>query len=111
MPKAFKLSLALSSAILLLACGGEGSGGISASNGEQVLLRAGETGVVTGTLESVKYRLTNMSWSITPLVSESTVMVVQLETCQTAFTDDTPVANSATAVIHVDPTFPFDACF
>lgn len=263
-----QLSVAVSSATLLLACGGEGTGGISANSGAEVLLKAGEVGVVLGSLESVKYRLINMSWSIaplaatnpdltplnqdcavaikndsvtptlatasspagsggsdwqcklvvgskvnvstdavyeltlsglnevgrwvtyqrtlrvqpnptlsvaetslavpnnfaiepvssvcqpgssialnavssdtiaqsvfyrwrivqgptvflasantaqlgfiTPLVNESTVMVLQLDTSQTPFTDDTPVANSATAVIHVDPTFPFEACF
>lgn len=267
MRTALKLSVAASSASLLVACGGEGSGGISANSGAEVVLKAGEAGVITGTLESVKYRLVNMSWSavplaatnpdltlfnqdcavaiknnsvtptlatatspagsggsdwqcklvvgskvnvstdavydltlsglneagrqvtykrtlrvqpnptllgvepslavpnsfviqpvssvcqpgasialnavradandqavfyrwrivqgptvflagantaqlgfITPLVSESTVMVAQLETSQTAFTNDTPVANSATAVIHVDPTFPSEYC-
>lgn len=260
-------SVAVSAALMLPGCGGEGDGSISANSGAEVLLKAGEAAVVTGTLESVKYRLTAMSWSvqpravsnpelslfnqdcavavkndaltptlgtatspagsggsewscklvvgskvnvnadavydltlsgrneagrqvtytrtlrvqpnpslagieqalavpnqfviqpvssvcqpgssialnavstrttepgifyrwrivqgptvflagantptlgfITPLVSESTVMVVQLETSQTAFTEDTPVADSATAVIHVDPTFPLQAC-
>jgi hypothetical protein len=56
----------VSAAILLLGCGGEGDGGISANSGAEVLLKAGEAGVVSGTLESVKYRLINMSWSVSP---------------------------------------------
>lgn len=51
---------------MLTACGGTGGGGISANADGEVLLTAGQATIVGGTLESVKYRLTDMRWSLMP---------------------------------------------
>lgn len=96
---ASQLSVAVSSATLLLACGGEGNGGISANSGAEVLLKAGEAGVVSGSLESVKYRLTNMSWSVMPLAATNPVLSVFNQDCAVALKNDsvTPTLASATS--------------
>lgn len=93
---ASKLSLALSLATLLLACGGEGKGSISANNGDEVLLSAGEAGVVSGSLESVKYRLTNMSWSVMPLAATNPVLTVFNQDCAVALKNDSVTPTLAT---------------
>lgn len=94
-----KLSAAVTSAALLLACGGEGGGSISANSGAEVLLTAGEAGVVSGTLESVKYRLTNMSWSVMPLAATNPVLSVFNQNCAVAVKNDsvTPTLGTATS--------------
>lgn len=82
------LSLAVSSASLLLACGGEGDGSIAANSGAEVLLTAGEAGVVSGTLESVKYRLTNMSWSYMRLAGSNPDLSLVNQDCTVAVKND-----------------------
>jgi hypothetical protein len=93
------VSVAVSAAILLYGCGGEGEGGISANSGAEVLLKAGEAGVVSGTLESVKYRLTNMSWSVMPLSATNPVLSVFNQDCAAALKNDsiTPTLGTATS--------------
>ncbi|WP_353237747.1 hypothetical protein [Limnohabitans sp.] len=95
------VSVAVSAAIMLLGCGGEGGGGISANSGSQVLLKAGESTVVAGTLESVKYRLTSMSWSVLPLAANNPVLSLSNENCAIAEKSDmltpTPGTNSSPA--------------
>jgi hypothetical protein len=83
----------------LYGCGGEGEGGISANSGAEVLLKAGEAGVVSGTLESVKYRLTNMSWSVMPLSATNPVLSVFNQDCAVALKNDTitPTLGTATS--------------
>lgn len=94
---ASKLSVAVSAATLLLACGGEGDGSISANSGAEVLLKAGEAAVVTGSLESVKYRLTNMSWSVMPLAVTNPVLSVFNQDCAVAVKNDSITPTPATA--------------
>ncbi len=91
--------VAVSAAIVLLGCGGEGDGGISANSGAEVLLKAGEAAVVSGTLESVKYRLTNMSWSVMPLSAANPVLTVFNQDCAVALKNDsiTPTLGTATS--------------
>jgi len=89
--------VAVSAAILLLGCGGEGDGAISANSGAEVLLKAGEAGVVSGTLESVKYRLTNMSWSVMPLSAANPVLTVFNQDCAVALKNDSITPTLATA--------------
>lgn len=96
---ASKLSVALSLATLLLACGGEGKGSISANSGDEVLLKAGEAGVVSGSLESVKYRLTNMSWSVMPLSATNPVLTVFNQDCAVALKNDSIAPTLATATL------------
>jgi hypothetical protein len=91
------VSVAVSAAILLYGCGGEGEGGISANSGAEVLLKAGEAGVVSGTLESVKYRLTNMSWSVMPLSATNPVLSVFNQDCAVAIKNDSITPTLATA--------------
>lgn len=91
------LSLAVSSATLLLACGGEGDGSISANSSDEVVLKAGEATVVTGSLESVKYRLTNMAWSIMPLAVTNPVLTVLNQDCAVATKNDFTTPTLATA--------------
>lgn len=91
------VSVAVSAAILLLGCGGEGDGGISANSGAEVLLKAGEAGVVSGTLESVKYRLTNMSWSVMPLSANNPALTLFNEDCAVAIKNDSITPTLATA--------------
>ena len=93
------VSVAVSAAILLYGCGGEGDGGISANSGAEVLLKAGEATVVSGTLESVKYRLTNMSWSIMPLSATKPALTLFNQDCAVALKNDsiTPTLGTATS--------------
>ena len=93
------LFIAVSAAILLYGCGGEGEGGISANSGAEVLLKAGEMGVVSGTLESVKYRLTNMSWSVMPLSATNPELTLFNQDCAVALKIDsiTPSLGTATS--------------
>jgi hypothetical protein len=91
------LSVTLTSAAVLLACGGEGGGSISANNGAEVLLTAGEATVVSGTLESVKYRLTSMSWSVMPLAATNPVLSVFNQDCAVAVKNDSTTPTPATA--------------
>lgn len=91
------LSLAASSAALLLACGGEGDGSIAANSGDEVVLKAGEATVVAGSLESVKYRLTNMAWSIMPLSATNPVLTVLNQDCAVATKNDSLTPTLATA--------------
>ena len=90
------VSVAVSAAIMLLGCGGEGGGSISANSGSQVLLKAGESMVVAGTLESVKYRLTSMSWTVLPLATNNPVLTLANENCAVAEKKDmlTPTAGT-----------------
>lgn len=90
---------ALSAATLLVACGGEGDGTISANNGSQVLLKAGESTLVAGTLESVKYRLTSMSWSVVPLAASNPVLSLSNQNCVVAEKSDmlTPTPGTSTS--------------
>lgn len=91
------LSLAVSSASLLLACGGEGDGSIAANSGNEVVLKVGEATVVAGSLESVKYRLTNMAWSIMPLAVTNPVLSVFNQDCAVAVKNDSITPTPATA--------------
>ena len=61
-----RVATALFLSASLVACGGTGGGGISANADGEVLLTAGQATIVGGTLESVKYRLTDMRWSVMP---------------------------------------------
>lgn len=94
-----QLAAALSVSVLLAGCGGEGDGSISANSGSQVLIKAGESTVVAGTLESVKYRLTSMSWSVVPLASNNPVLSLANQDCAVAEKSDmlTPVAGTSTS--------------
>ena len=93
------VSVAVSAAVMLLGCGGQGNGGISANSGDEVLLKAGEAGVVSGSLESVKYRLTNMSWSVMPLSATNPVLTVFNQDCAVALKNDSiaPTLGTATS--------------
>lgn len=90
---------ALSAAALLVACGGEGDGSISANNGSQVLLKSGESTLVAGTLESVKYRLTSMSWSVVPLAASNPLLSLSNQDCAVAEKSDmlTPTPGTSTS--------------
>jgi len=55
---------------LLVACGGTGGGGISANPQGEVLLTSGLATVVSGSLETVKYRLTDMRWTVLPMAGQ-----------------------------------------
>jgi hypothetical protein len=93
------VSVAVSAAIVLLGCGGEGGGGLSANSGALVLLKAGESTVVAGTLESVKYRLTAMSWSVLPLAANNPVLTLANANCAVAEKSDmlTPTAGTSSS--------------
>lgn len=73
---------------MLVACGGEGGGSISANSGSEVVLTAREATAVQGTLESVKYRLETMSWSITPLSPDNQVLLLVNADCASAVKND-----------------------
>jgi hypothetical protein len=90
------VSVAVTAAIMLQGCGGEGGGGISANSGSQVQLNAGESTVVAGTLESVKYRLTSMTWSVLPLAANNPVLTLANQNCAVAEKSDmlTPTAGT-----------------
>ncbi|PUE49124.1 hypothetical protein B9Z47_06375 [Limnohabitans sp. 2KL-1] len=75
-------------AAMLAACGGEGDGLISANRGAEVLLKGREATVVQGTLESVKYRLTSMSWSVRPLAATNPVLSLTNQDCAIAVKND-----------------------
>jgi hypothetical protein len=92
------LSVAVTAAILLYGCGGEGDGGISANSGAEVLLKAGAAGVVSGTLESVKYRLTNMSWSVTSLSANNPALTLFNEDCAVAIKNDSITPTLGTSI-------------
>ena len=84
-------------AALLWACGGEGDGGISANSGQEVVLMAGEATGVAGSLETVKYRLTDMSWSVMPLAATNPVLTVFNQDCAVAVKTDALTPTLATA--------------
>lgn len=94
-----KLSVAVSAATLLLACGGQGDGSISSNSGGEVVLKAGEAAVVVGSLESVKYRLTNMTWSVMPLAATNPVLTLLNQDCAVAIKNDslTPTLVTSTS--------------
>jgi hypothetical protein len=92
-----KLSVAVSAATLLLACGGEGDGSISANSGAEVVLKAGEATVVAGSLESVKYRLISMTWSVMPLAATNPVLTLLNEECEVAIKNDSLTPTPATS--------------
>ncbi|WP_396431414.1 hypothetical protein [Limnohabitans sp.] len=92
-----KLSVAVSAATLLLACGGQGDGSISANSGAEVVLKAGEAAVIVGSLESVKYRLTNMTWSVMPLVATNPDLTLLNEDCEVAIKNDSLTPTLATS--------------
>ena len=46
----------------------------------------------------------------TPVVTASTLVVVQLEASVLPFTPDNTAVYRARAVVHVDPTYPEEAC-
>lgn len=96
---ASKLSVTVSVATMLLACGGQGDGSISANSGSEVLLTAGEAGLVSGSLETVKYRLTDMSWSVMPLAATNPVLSVFNQDCAVAVKNDsiTPLPATSTS--------------
>lgn len=95
-----QLATAWSAAALLVACGGEGDGSIASNNGSQVLLKAGESTVVAGTLESVKYRLKSMSWSVVPLAANNPLLTLSNQDCFVAEKSDmlTPTLASSTSL-------------
>ena len=81
----------------LTACGGTGGGGIAASPNGEVLLTAREATVITGTLESVKYRLKDMRWSVMPLGSTNPVLRLQNSDCAIADKQDRLAPSPATS--------------
>lgn len=82
---------------MLAACGGEGDGLISANRGAEVLLKGREATVVQGTLESVKYRLTSMSWSVRPLAANNPVLSLTNQDCAIAVKNDMLTPTPATS--------------
>lgn len=82
---------------MLVACGGEGGGSISANSGSEVVLTARESTAVQGTLESLKYRLESMSWSITPLSPDQPVLVLLNADCASAVKNDRVAPTPATS--------------
>ena len=92
-----KLSVAVSAATLLLACGGQGDGSILANSGAEVVLKAGEATVVAGSLESVKYRLISMTWSVMPLAATNPVLTLLNEDCEVAIKNDSLTPTLATS--------------
>lgn len=89
--------LSVSAAAILVACGGEGEGFISANRGAEVLLKGREATVVQGTLESVKYRLTSMSWSVRPMAATNPVLSLTNQDCAIAVKNDMLTPTSATS--------------
>lgn len=75
---------AIAAATMLVACGGEGGGGISANSGTEVVLTAREAAAIDGELESVKYRLKTMSWSISPLSPDNLALALANDDCAIA---------------------------
>lgn len=96
-PRVLRATSVVSLSALLLACGGVGQGGISANSGDEVLLTAGEAALVTGSLESVKYRLKTMSWSVMPLSATNPVLSVLNQDCAVAVKNDALTPTLATA--------------
>lgn len=88
---------AVSAAAMLVACGGEGEGSIAAGNGSEVLLKAREAVVVPGTLESVKYRLKTLSWSIRPLAASNPDLRLSNLDCAVALKNDMSTPTPATS--------------
>ena len=87
----------IAAALMLVACGGEGGGSISANSGSEVVLTAREATAVQGTLESVKYRLETMSWSITPLSPDNPVLALVNADCASAVKNDMVAPTPATS--------------
>jgi hypothetical protein len=87
-PLALRALSTIAAAVMLVACGGEGGGSISANSGSEVVLTAREATAVQGTLESVKYRLETMSWSITPLSPDNQVLLLVNADCASAVKND-----------------------
>lgn len=88
---------AIAAAVMLVACGGEGGGGVSANSGTEVVLTAREATTIDGILESVKYRLKTMSWSITPLSPDNPALALTNADCATALKNDMLTPTSATS--------------
>lgn len=99
------LAAALFLSACLVACGGTGGGGISANADGEVLLTAGQATIVGGTLESVKYRLTDMRWSLMPkadqvLTSSTTSLPVLLnQDCQIVEKNDAIALTPGTSTV------------
>lgn len=96
-PRVLRATSVVSLSALLLACGGVGQGGISANNADEVLLTAGEAALVTGSLQSVKYRLKTMSWSVMPLSATNPVLSVLNQDCTVSVKNDSLTPTLATA--------------
>lgn len=88
---------AVAAAALLVACGGEGDGSIAANNGSEVLLQAREAAVVPGSLETVKYRLKTMSWSVRPLAASNPDLRLFNQDCAVAVKNDMSAPTAATS--------------
>jgi hypothetical protein len=90
---------AFAATVMLVACGGEGDGSITANSGSEVVLTAREAVSVQGMLETVKYRLQSMSWSITPLSPSNPVLTLFNANCASALKTDmltpTPTTSSS----------------
>jgi len=96
-PHVLRVLSTMAAAAMLVACGGEGGGGISANSGTEVVLTAREATAVQGTLESVKYRLETMSWSITPLSPDNPVLALVNADCASAVKNDMVAPTPATS--------------
>lgn len=98
-PPGLAAALVLTASALLTACGGTGGGGISAEIDGEVLLTAREATVVSGTLESVKYQLKDMRWSVMPLASTNPVLSLQNQDCAIALRKDLLAPTPATSTL------------
>ena len=93
------LAAALFLSACLVACGGTGGGGISANADGEILLTAREATLVSGTLESVKYRIKDMQWSVIPLASSNPTLFLQNQTCALAQRQDLLAPTPATSTL------------
>jgi len=93
------LAVALLLTAALTACGGTGGGGIDASSSGEILLTAREATVIGGTLESVKYRLKDMRWSLMPLASTNPVLSLRNQDCAVAEKNDSLAPTPATGTL------------
>jgi hypothetical protein len=96
-PFALRALSAVWVAVLLAACGGEGGGDIAANSGSEVVLNAREAVAVQGTLETVKYRLQSVSWSITPLSPGNPPLTLENSQCTTMSRNDMLTPTPATS--------------
>lgn len=83
----------------LTACGGTGGGGIDASSSGEVLLTAREATVIGGTLESVRYRLKDMRWSLMPLAGTNPVLSLRNQDCALTEKNDSLAPTPATGTL------------